>query len=300
MQKGKIFDIKQFAVHDGPGVRTTVFFKGCPLNCWWCHNPEGIEENDELFFYGSMCMACEDCVSTCTEDAIQKKDGKIIIDRMKCNLCGRCAEVCPTASLRLVGKTVTVDEVMSEIKKSRIFFDSSKGGVTLSGGEPFHQYEFMKNLIEACKDEDIHVTLDTCGHVKKEYFNAVIDDVDLFLFDLKLIDDKLHKKYTGISNKNILKNLRNLLGTKGKDVIIRFPVIPGVTDTEENIENLMNFLSHFKNILEIDLLPYHDVEEKFDKLGKEYRLPPLSLSNDKLKDIKRRFESEGYRVKIGG
>lgn len=299
MVKGKIFDIKQFAVHDGPGIRTTVFFKGCPLNCWWCHNPEGISPGDDIFFYKTKCIGCGTCIEVCPENAIKQEDA-ISIDRDKCTSCGICADNCPSDALKNAGRTVTSDEVIAEIRKSIIFYDSSNGGVTFSGGEPLMQPEFLKDLIDGCREEEIHITLDTSGHVDTDTFESIIDDVDLFLYDLKIMDDEKHKKYTGTSTDKVLKNLK-LLSKKGKEVIIRFPVIPGITDTDENIEKIIDFLSDIKNVSEIDILPYHNVEEKYKKLGKEYKLNVVkSPDESKIKQIKERFEKGGFLVKEGG
>ena len=299
MVKGNIFDIKQFAVHDGPGIRTTVFFKGCPLNCWWCHNPEGISTDNDIFFYETKCIGCGTCIEICPEDAVTQEE-TILIDKEKCTYCGICAKNCPSDALQNTRRTVTSDEVMSEIKKSIVFFDSSDGGVTLSGGEPLMQSEFLKELIKKCKEEDLHITLDTSGYIDSDTFESIIDNIDLFLYDLKIMDDEQHKKYTGTSNKKILKNLK-LLSKRGKEVIIRFPVIPGITDTDENLENIIDFLSGLKNIREIDILPYHNVEEKYKRLGKEYKLEDVkSPEESRIKDVKERFEKEGYVVKEGG
>ncbi|MBS3782359.1 MAG: glycyl-radical enzyme activating protein [Candidatus Thermoplasmatota archaeon] len=301
MIEGKIFDIKQFAVHDGPGIRTTVFFKGCPLSCPWCHNPEGIYYEDDLFFYETKCIGCGSCLVVCPQDAVKEKNEVVTLDRDKCDLCGKCASECPTTALKMVGKKVTVEEVMKEIERSTVYHDTSDGGVTLSGGEPFQQFEFMRELIDRCKEKDIHVTVDTCGHVKPDKFDSIKGKIDLFLFDLKIIDDELHKEYTGVSNNDILDNLKSLLRESDNEVIIRFPVIPGITDTEENISSILDFLSSPKRVKEIDLLPYHDVKEKYNRLGKKYVVKRTKApSRDKVEEIKRIFESEGYRVKEGG
>ena len=298
---GKIFDIKQFAVHDGPGIRTTVFFKGCPLGCPWCHNPEGIKQEEDLFYYESKCIGCGSCVDLCSQDAI-KMEGEIInIDRDVCDLCGRCAEGCPTTALKIAGKDITADEVMDEIERSTIYHDTSSGGVTLSGGEPFQQFEFMQELVDKCNKEDIHITVDTCGHVKPEKFDSIKNKIDLFLFDLKIMDEELHREYTGVSNDWILKNLESLLKENESEVIIRFPIIPDITDTEENISSMIEFLSPFKGVKEIDLLPYHNVKEKYNMLGKKYDIKGVKKpSREKIEKIKRRFETEGYLVKEGG
>lgn len=299
MIKGKIFDIKQFAVHDGPGVRTTVFFKGCPLSCWWCHNPEGISLDNDIFYYETKCIECGTCIDVCPEDAIEM-DGSISIDRERCTNCGLCAERCPSDALQNTVRTVTSEDVMDEIRKSIIFYDSSDGGVTFSGGEPLLQPEFLKELIDKCNEEDIHITLDTSGYADPDTFESIVDDIDLFLYDLKIIDDDIHRKYTGTSNEMILENLKTLY-KKGKEVIIRFPVIPGITDTEENLDDIVDFLSELKHIKEIDVLPYHNVEEKYNKLGKEYKLEESRSLNEKsIQSIKEIFEKEGFFVKEGG
>jgi len=299
MVEGKIFDIKQFAVHDGPGIRTTIFFKGCPLNCWWCHNPEGISLDNDIFYYETKCIGCGTCIDVCPEDAIEI-DGSISIERKVCTGCGLCSDNCPSDALQNTLRNITSEEVMDEIRKSIIFYDSSNGGVTFSGGEPLMQPKFLKELINKCSKEEIHITLDTSGYAEPDIFGSIIDNIDLFLYDLKIIDDELHKKYTGTSNEMILRNLKTL-SKKGKEIIIRFPVIPGVTDTKKNLDEVTEFLSDLKHIKEIDVLPYHNVEEKYNKLGKEYKLEELkSLKEKSIQSIKKRFETEGFFVKEGG
>jgi len=301
MVHGRIFDIKQFAVHDGPGIRTTVFFKGCPLNCPWCHNPEGIEYEADLFFYEAKCISCESCLVLCPQDAIEMENDTIIIDRNLCDLCGRCAEGCPTRAFKMAGKKITVEEVMDEIERSTIYHDDSDGGVTLSGGEPFQQFEFMEELIDRCKEKDIHVAVDTCGHVKPKKFDSVKNKIDLFLYDLKIMDEGLHSKYTGVVNDRILENLKTLLKEGDNEVIIRFPIIPDITDTEENINSMLEFLSDFRSVSRIDILPYHDVKEKYNSLGKEYYIKEMKAPNrERIERIKKRFEGEGYLVREGG
>lgn len=252
--KGIIFDIKRFAVHDGRGIRTTVFFKGCPLNCWWCHNPES-----------------------------QKKEPEDIPGR------------------ETIGKKVSIEYVLAEIEKDRVFYDESRGGVTFSGGEPLMQPVFLKALLKACKERDIHTTLDTCGYASTQIFNSIIDKVDLFYYDLKLMDDELHKKYTGVSNRQINRNLQTL-AARGKEVVIRFPVIPGITSKSKNIEEIAEFISSLKTIKEIHLLPFHrTAEEKYRKLQKENRLKDLvSPTKKRMEEIKKHFEQCGFKVNIGG
>ena len=300
--KGLIFDIKRYAIHDGSGIRTTVFMKGCPLKCWWCHNPEGISSSKDLIYFEYKCIRCKTCVHVCPVSAIAFEGEKQVINRAACIKCGACADSCPTGALKLVGYEITVEELMKEIEKDIILYDHSGGGVTFSGGEPLFQPLFLKEALKECKKRDIHTALDTSGYASPEVFESLMDHVDLFLYDLKLLDDKEHQKYTGVSNKIIKKNLITLVKKgRGKDTIIRFPVIPGITDTKKNINMLLNFVSYLKEINEIDILPFHDVSEKYSRLGKKYKMKIYTApSEEKLKYIKEKLEENGFYVKIGG
>jgi pyruvate formate lyase activating enzyme len=251
---GVIFDIKRFAIHDGRGIRTTVFFKGCPLNCHWCHNPESQEK-----------------------------------------------EPAATPAKKTIDQTVSVEYVMAEIEKDILFYDESRGGVTFSGGEPLMQPLFLKALLDECKKRDIHAILDTSGYASSHIFNSIIDKVDLFHYDLKLMDIALHQKYTGVPNQQINENLKKL-SIKKKNVVIRFPVIPGITDTAVNLKEIAEFISSLKGINEIDLLPYHrTAAEKYRRLKKEYLLDGLNPpTKKKMMDLKASFEARGFKVKIGG
>ncbi|KYO67847.1 glycyl-radical enzyme activating protein [Thermovenabulum gondwanense] len=302
MKEGIIFDIKRYAIHDGPGIRTTVFFKKCPLNCWWCHNPEGISPSKELMYFEYKCIFCKTCQLVCPLNAISINERIHKINRESCNGCGICSESCPTGALRLVGRTVTCNELIEEIEKDTLLYDSSGGGVTFSGGEPLSQSAFLIEVLKECKKRYIHTALDTSGYAPGNIFESVIDYVDLFLFDIKLFDEKNHIKYTGVSNKLIKQNLSLLLEKgRGKDIILRFPVITGITDTEENIESLASFIASLKGINEIDLLPFHDICEKYQRLGKEYKMPTNQAPpEEKIKYIKNKFEKIGLFVKIGG
>lgn len=298
-KQGLIFDIKRYAIHDGPGIRTTIFFKGCPLNCWWCHNPEGIEHYQELMYFEYQCMHCGTCYEVCLENAIEF-DESPKIKRELCTLCGDCSSSCPTTALRMVGEIISVDKVISEIEKDILFFDNSEGGVTFSGGEPLYQNTFLLELLKEFKNKGIHTTLDTSGFASKKVFASVVEYVDLFLYDLKLIDENEHIKYTGVSNSVILDNLRFLADKrKAEDIIIRFPVIPNITDTNKNVEGILDFISSLKGIKEIDLMPFHDVSEKYYRLDKEYKIKNHeSPTNEKLLEIKEKFEKQGFYVKI--
>jgi pyruvate formate lyase activating enzyme len=298
--KGVIFDIKRYAIHDGPGIRTTVFFKGCPLKCRWCHNPEGIFNAKELMFFEYKCIHCQTCAHACPVGLFTFEKNIPTINRQSCSYCGICSDVCPTEALTLVGRDVTIEEVIEEVEKDTLYYDKSGGGVTFSGGDPLFQHEFFREVLIECKKRDIHATLDTCGFTSKEIFASILDYVDLFLFDLKLADDEEHKKYTGVSNKLIEDNLRMLIDKgRGKDDILRFPVIPEITDTEKNIDDLVEFVSSLTGINEIDLLPFHDVSEKYKRLGKEYKMTVQEAPSPvKLEYIKQKFEAIGLYVKV--
>jgi pyruvate formate lyase activating enzyme len=263
---GIIFDIKRFAVHDGPGIRTTVFMKGCLLSCQWCHNPESISS--------AICTVPK---------TVRIGDKKFTEDET-------------------VGREMTVEEVMKELCKEQIFMDESGGGVTFSGGEPLQQADFLQEMLAACKAERMHTTVDTSGFSSWKTLEKVADNTDLFLYDLKLIDDSLHKTYTGVSNKLILENLEKLL-EMGKKVRIRIPMIPEITFKEENINQTLDYLSGLKFPLEgVDLLPYHNTaSHKYERFGLENKLGMLKpIHKTDLAKIKLRFEKAGFNVKIGG
>ncbi|MEI6455940.1 MAG: glycyl-radical enzyme activating protein [bacterium] len=268
MNKGLIFDIRRFSVHDGPGIRTTVFFKGCPLRCWWCHNPEGQDFK--------------------SEQSIRKH-----------LLSGEKFERSETT-----GRFMTAEEVVDEVMRDREFYEESGGGVTLSGGEPLIQESFLIELLSVFNNNGIHTTLDTCGYASQQSMINVARWVDLFLYDLKLMDEMMHFNYTGISNRLILENLKVLVGL-GKRIILRIPVIPGITDTPDNLEKISGLISGLgskENILEIDLLPYHSAaKEKYLKFNKRNKLVNLhSMTRDDLVPVKMALEPIGLLVKIGG
>lgn len=298
---GYIFDIKRYAVHDGPGIRTTVFLKGCPLKCWWCHNPEGISNKNDLMYFENKCMHCRRCVQVCPLGAIDFKDSTLHINRRSCNNCGKCSEACPTGALKSIAKKVTVEELMKEIKKDVLFYDSSEGGVTFSGGEPLFQHRFLREVLKKCKENYINTALDTSGYASSEIFMSVVDYTDIFLYDFKLADENEHKKYTGVSNKVIKNNLRMLVDKgRAEDIILRFPVIPGITDTKENVEGLIEFLLSLKEkVKEIHILPFHDVKEKYKRLDKDYKMTVHSAPlRETLENIVERFEKTGIRIKL--
>jgi len=300
--KGIIFDVKRYAIYDGPGIRTTLFLKGCSLRCQWCHNPEGIESKPEIMLRPSRCAKeCNECVSICPQDAISKDGNTIEIDKAKCDLCRKCEDVCVYEALEVVGREVAVQEVMEEIEKDRIFFDESGGGITFSGGEPLMQLDFLEALLKEIGKKNIHVTLDTSGYVSFKDLDRISDKVDLFLYDLKIMDDEKHEKYTGVSNRLILDNLRKLAGRE-KSVAVRIPLISGINDDDQSIQKFVEYLLSLKNIKQINLLAYHKGGcEKYKRLRKE-ELPKTfqSPSDERIEEIKKVFADSGFSVKTGG
>jgi len=271
MTSGSIFDIKRYAINDGPGIRTAIFFKGCPLECWWCHNPEGQSSQPQLMFRSNRCKAFKACLEVCPEGAIHWKDGSIT-DWDSCDVCGRCAEVCYAGAREIVGRIVSVDQLMEEIERDIPFYDQSKGGVTFTGGEPMFQREFLYESLLACKKQGIHTTVDTSGHSSWEGFEMISPFVDLFLYDLKLMDKIKHQQYTAVSNQMILDNLQKLSRAKAH-IIVRIPLIPSVNDDVANIELSAEFLAGLPYLDQVELMPYHEIGlDKYQALGMKYKL----------------------------
>jgi len=298
--EGVIFDIKRFAVDDGPGIRTTVFLKGCPLRCWWCHNPEGQLLNSELMYRKNICIKCGECTKNCKQKVLSLTDSQLTVDRSKCSLCTSCVSKCPSGALSIVGKRVTVKEVMEEVNKDILFYAQSNGGITVSGGEPLMQINFLNALLTEYKKANIHTTVDTSGYASHKSIERIKDKVNLFLYDLKIMDDKKHRKFTGVSNRLILENFRTL-AENGNHMLIRFAVIPNINDDEENIKKTAQFMASCE-VKQVCLLPYHKSGiEKYRGLGRNYKLDGTkSPSNRKLNSIRKWFEAHGLQVKIGG
>jgi len=297
-----VFDIKRYAIHDGPGIRTTVFLKGCLLNCSWCHNPEGKAREQEFMWWKERCIGCRDCQNVCTKGAISFLDDSFVFDNKKCDLCRACADACHSQALKLVGKEMTVTQAMKEIEKDMVFYDESGGGVTLSGGEPLLQPDFSASLLRACKEIGIHTAVDTCGHADSDIVSKVSKHVDLFLYDLKLINDEKHAKFTGVSNKLILENLKRL-SDNGQKIIVRFPLVPGVNDDEKDVLELGGFVSSLKGVKELSILPYHKAGvEKSKRLKKQTDLFFVnhSPSVETLREVEQKLRGFGLRIQIGG
>lgn len=300
MINANIFNIQKFSVHDGPGIRTTVFFKGCPLRCLWCHNPESQNNENQMLYDKDKCVLCGACVKICPEKAIKIENNNLTTDPSKCNHCRQCEIYCIQGARQVAGKEYTVHEVFKEVVKDKVFYEQSNGGVTVSGGEPMLYDEFLEELFIRLKEENIHRAVDTCGAVSFYKIEKVSKHTDLFLYDIKHMDDEKHKEFTGMSNKLILENLVRLSEIHN-NINLRMPIIEGVNACEKHIEQTIFFIKKL-NIKKVNLLPYHDIaKHKYKKLDMLYEDEKMLIpSDEKMQRFKKMFESDGYEVKIGG
>ena len=301
MTSGSVFDIKRFALHDGPGLRTTVFLKGCPLSCRGCHNPEGQRLGSELLFRPDRCTACGDCVPVCPNDAISLSDGTLAIQRDRCDLAGACVEACLPGALEITGLSRSAGDVLDLLEDDRLFLEESRGGVTFSGGEPFAQPDFLRELLHGCKERELPVVLDTCGHVAPETFRELAPLAAGLLFDLKVMDEARHEAFTGVENRWILENLR-WAASNGKKLTVRIPLIPGINDDEENLRAAGAFLAALDSPPAVDILPYHLLGvDKYGRLEREYELegtaPPKA---DSILGAVRILKDAGLKVTVRG
>lgn len=279
--KGRIFEIKRFAVHDGDGIRTTVFFKGCPLKCVWCHNPEGIGFKPQIAYYQDKCIGCGECVDVCGAGAHIISDGIHKFERDKCIGCGKCEDVCMGNALKFYGKELTVEELTEMVLEDKEFYSNSGGGVTISGGECLMQADFCAEFLKKLKENQIHTAVDTCGFLPKDALDKIMPYTDMFLYDLKAIDEDIHIKCTGVSNKSILENLK-YIDDCGKNIEIRIPYVPGYNDNQ--IDGIAQFLNGLKNISKVRVLPYHNYAgSKYKSLDMENTLPEVLPSAEKIR-----------------
>ena len=293
---GKIFNIQKFSINDGPGIRTVIFFKGCPLKCAWCSNPESQEMNFQIVWDEKKCRHCETCVKTCPTTAIKNFDGKITVNHKNCSACGICVKNCPARALKLEGEKKSVDEVMKIILQDLPFYEESGGGVTLSGGEAMLQHDFAIELLKALKEKNIHTAIETTGYVSNEIFAEVIKFLDLILFDIKHWDETKHKKKTGVSNVPILKNMKYAIDI-GKEVLPRLPVIPNYNNS---LDDAKKFSERLKEVgaKKVQLLPFHQFgENKYKMLGKNYEFTHVKgLHPEDLKDFQKIFLDNGIEA----
>lgn len=265
--RGCIFDIQRFSIHDGPGIRTSVFLKGCPLNCRWCHNPEGISGDPALSFLPAKCIGCGYCFRVCPAGAHRMEDGRHALDRERCRTCGACTVECYAGALELIGRDVTVGEALAEVLRDRAFYDTSGGGLTLSGGEPTLQIDFAAALLAAAREERLHTCVETCGHATWQRLERLLPLVDLFLYDFKETDPARHAEFTGVGNALVLENLRALC-RRGAKVLLRCPIVPGCNDREEHFQGIAALARELPQLEGVELMPYHRLGlSKLDRLG---------------------------------
>ena len=299
-----ILNIQKYSVHDGDGIRTTIFFKGCPLKCMWCHNPESQNYNAEFMFDREKCKGCGLCADACSNNAISyDEDHKAVTNLDKCTLCEKCFDYCIEDARQKAGNYYNVDELISICERDMMFYEESGGGVTLSGGEVMAQnIDYVEELLRKLKDKGINTAVDTCGYAKEENFKRVLKYTDTFLYDIKIIDNEKHKYYTGKSNELILKNII-FLADAGADINVRIPVIDGINSSDKDILDTIKFLKENVGFIRVNILPYHNTgSSKYERLGRKYNTEELNVpSKETMEHIQYLFNNNGFKnVKIGG
>lgn len=331
MQSGMVFDIKKYSINDGPGIRTTVFMSGCPLSCWWCHNPESQSMQPVLLYRANRCLGCGDCLDVCPEGTtsveVENQDTdytestdergiileksvqihkireirvqKIFTDREKCTKCQTCIATCYSGAREFSGREMTVSQVMAQVEREIPFYDQSGGGVTFSGGEPLMQPGFLSALLKACRRQEIHTCVDTSGFANWQVFEQIRGEVDLFLYDLKHIDSEKHREVTGVPNDVILENLRKL-SERAHRIVVRVPLIPGINDNEQNLVESAKFLASLPHLEGVELMGYHDIAQaKYEALGMEYKLVGLKgPGEEEMRNAAEVLRSYGLNVVI--
>jgi pyruvate formate lyase activating enzyme len=302
MVNALLFDIKPYSINDGPGIRITVFLKGCPLNCAWCHNPESISPHVQKMYSKAKCIGCSTCVEHCPQKALKLTSDGIVTDFNLCDMCGICADVCPTKAMEMSGRPATVEEVMKVVRRETVMMDHSQGGITVSGGEPLMQADFLIELLDECGREGIHRAVDTSGLAKTETLLEVAKRTDLFLYDLKVMDPEMHRKYTGVSNDKILSNLKVLAET-GAEINIRIPFVRGVNTDEKNIRETAAFVSSLAGPPKhVSILAYHNIAiNKYNKLGQAYDLSGMEEpTREEIDRAVSLFAEYGLPATVGG
>ena len=278
---GTVFNIQRFSIHDGPGIRTNVFLKGCPLNCLWCHNPEGLDSRPQVKYTPFKCIGCGDCVKVCEPKGHSISEGVHTLDFTKCIGCLECARICPAGAMESYGETKSVDEIIAEVMRDEAYYKTGGGGITLSGGEPLYQGDFAVEILRSAKEKGLHTAIETCGMVSADVIRAAAEYTDLFLYDYKITGEEKHREMTGASQAQILSNL-SLIDSMGKDIILRCPIIPGINDNDLHYHGIAEQADKFKNIKEINIMPYHTLGNgKREKLGMDikYETQGMKLSD---------------------
>lgn len=282
---GLVFDIQRFSLHDGPGIRTTVFLKGCPLNCLWCHNPESKSFKPQVSYDQSKCVNCMECVKSCSSGAHKNVDGKHQFDFSKSSQCtGSCVKACAYGALKLIGRQMSVDEVLQEVLKDALYYKNSGGGVTISGGEPLLQFDFTLQLLKKLKEHDISTCVETCGQTSKGRLHEIMPYTDLFLYDYKATGNNSHQRFTGVNNTNIISNF-NYLYSSGADMILRCPLVPGVNDQPEHLKQIAQLSNDYPRLKAVEIMPYHDLgNDKSRKIGEFPALNNIPAADENKKN----------------